>query len=51
MSFIPRQGTVDEVSERLRQRRERYGLSYYSFFDPGDEQIEVLAELLCELAP
>ncbi len=37
-------GTADEVRTRLRRWRADAGISYVSLFDPGDEQIEWLAE-------
>jgi probable F420-dependent oxidoreductase len=37
-------GTGAEVRDRLREYRDRVGLSYFSLFDPGDDQIEYLAE-------
>jgi probable F420-dependent oxidoreductase len=37
-------GTGPEVRERLLEYRDRAGLTYFSLFDPGDEQIEYLAE-------
>jgi probable F420-dependent oxidoreductase len=37
-------GTGSEVGDRLSEYRDRVGLSYFSLFDPGDEQIEYLAE-------
>lgn len=37
-------GTGAEVRDRLLAYRERVGLTYFSLFDPGDEQIEYLAE-------
>jgi probable F420-dependent oxidoreductase len=43
-------GTVTEVHDRLLARRDRCGVSYYSFFDPGDDQVEVLADVLRTLA-
>ena len=44
-------GTPDEVRQRVQERRERSGISYYSLFDPGEETIEVVArELVAPLA-
>jgi probable F420-dependent oxidoreductase len=37
-------GTGPEVCDRLMAYRERVGLTYFALFDPGDEQIEYLAE-------
>jgi probable F420-dependent oxidoreductase len=37
-------GTGDEVRARLRRWRDEAGISYVSLFDPGDEQIDWLAE-------
>jgi alkanesulfonate monooxygenase SsuD/methylene tetrahydromethanopterin reductase-like flavin-dependent oxidoreductase (luciferase family) len=37
-------GTGTEACDRLLEWRERTGISYFSLFDPGDEQIEYLAE-------
>ena len=37
-------GTGDEVRARLRRWRDDAGISYVSLFDPGDEQIDWLAE-------
>jgi probable F420-dependent oxidoreductase len=37
-------GTGSEVRDRLELWRQRTGLSYFSLFDPGDEQIDYLAE-------
>ena len=37
-------GTGDEVRGRLRRWRADAGISYVSLFDPGDEQIDWLAE-------
>jgi len=37
-------GTGGEVRDRLRHWREQAGISYFSLFDPGEEQIEYLAE-------
>jgi hypothetical protein len=37
-------GTGAEVREQLHQWRRRIGISYVSLFDPGEEQIEYLAE-------
>jgi alkanesulfonate monooxygenase SsuD/methylene tetrahydromethanopterin reductase-like flavin-dependent oxidoreductase (luciferase family) len=37
-------GTGDEVRDHLDHWREQTGISYFSLFDPGDEQIEYLAE-------
>jgi probable F420-dependent oxidoreductase len=39
-------GTGDEVRARLRRWRDEAGISYVSLFDPGDEQIDWLAEHL-----
>jgi probable F420-dependent oxidoreductase len=36
-------GTAAEVRDRLCQYRDRVGLSYFSLFDPGDDQIEYVA--------
>ncbi len=36
--------TGAEVREQMHQRRRRIGISYVSLFDPGEEQIEYLAE-------
>lgn len=44
-------GSPAEVRDRLLARRERYGLTYYSLFDPGDDQLErIAAELIEPLA-
>ena len=44
-------GSPVEVRDRLLARRERYGLTYYSLFDPGDDQLErIAAELIEPLA-
>jgi len=37
-------GGAAEVCDRLTRWRDRVGLSYFSLFDPGDEQLEYLAE-------
>jgi hypothetical protein len=37
-------GSGTEVRDRLLEYRDRVGLSYFSLFDPGAEQIEYLAE-------
>ena len=37
-------GSAPEVRERLLEYRARVGLTYFSLFDPGPEQIEYLAE-------
>jgi probable F420-dependent oxidoreductase len=37
-------GNPEEVRAQLRRWRSETGISYVSFFDPGDEQIEWLAE-------
>jgi len=37
-------GTADQVRERLQQWRAEAGITYVSLFDPGDDQIEWLAE-------
>jgi len=37
-------GTGPEVRDRLVEYRDRVGISYFSLFDPGDEQVEYLAE-------
>lgn len=37
-------GTGSEVCDRLIDWRTRTGISYFSLFDPGEEQIEYLAE-------
>jgi len=37
-------GTGPEVRARLLEYRDRVGLTYFSLFDPGDEQIAYLAE-------
>jgi probable F420-dependent oxidoreductase len=37
-------GSGPEVRDRLLEYRDRVGLSYFSLFNPGDEQIEYLAE-------
>ena len=37
-------GTGPEVREHLSEWRERTGVSYFSLFDPGDDQVEYLAE-------
>jgi alkanesulfonate monooxygenase SsuD/methylene tetrahydromethanopterin reductase-like flavin-dependent oxidoreductase (luciferase family) len=37
-------GTGSEVRDRLELWRQRTGISYFSLFDPGDEQIDYLAE-------
>jgi probable F420-dependent oxidoreductase len=37
-------GTGHEVRDRLQRWRQRTGLSYFSLFDPGDEQSDYLAE-------
>jgi hypothetical protein len=37
-------GTGGQVRDRLRHWREQTGISYFSLFDPGEEQIEYLAE-------
>jgi len=37
-------GTAPEVRARLLEYRQRVGLSYFSLFDPGDAQIDYLAE-------
>jgi probable F420-dependent oxidoreductase len=43
-------GTPDEVRSRLLHRRARFGLSYYSIFDPAGDQLEVIAtELISQL--
>jgi len=36
-------GNGAEVREELQRWRQCTGISYVSFFDPGDEQIEYLA--------
>jgi alkanesulfonate monooxygenase SsuD/methylene tetrahydromethanopterin reductase-like flavin-dependent oxidoreductase (luciferase family) len=36
-------GTGAEVRDRLQDWQRRAGVSYVSFFDPGDEQVEYLA--------
>lgn len=44
-------GSPDEVRETVLTRRERYGLTYYSLFDPGDDQLErIAAELIDRLS-
>jgi probable F420-dependent oxidoreductase len=37
-------GTGREVRDHLQQWRQQSGLSYFSLFDPGDEQADYLAE-------
>ena len=37
-------GTGPEVRDRLLEYRDRVGLTYFSLFDPGDDQIEYFAE-------
>ncbi len=37
-------GPGPELRERLVEYRDRVGLTYFSLFDPGEEQIEYLAE-------
>src|SRR6185437_2234263 len=37
-------GTAHQVRDRLRQWRADVGISYVSLFDPGDQQIEWLAD-------
>ncbi len=37
-------GTADQVRSQLRRWRSEAGISYVSLFDPGDEQIEWLAD-------
>ena len=37
-------GTGPEVRDRLLEYRDRIGLTYFSLFDPGDDQVEYLAE-------
>jgi probable F420-dependent oxidoreductase len=37
-------GAGPELRERLQEYRDRVGLTYFSFFDPGDDQIEYLAD-------
>ena len=37
-------GTGAEVRDRLLEYRDRVGLTYFSLFDPGDDQVEYLAE-------
>lgn len=41
-------GSPQEVREQVRHRRDRFGLNYYSLFDPGDEQLEKIATELIE---
>jgi len=36
--------TGPEVRDRLLEYRDRVGLTYFSLFDPGDDQIEYFAE-------
>jgi len=40
-------GTVDEIAESLRERRERWGISYYVVFEP---MMEVFAPVVARLA-
>jgi probable F420-dependent oxidoreductase len=40
-------GTVDEIAESLRQRRERWGLSYYVVMEPA---LETFAPIVARLA-
>jgi alkanesulfonate monooxygenase SsuD/methylene tetrahydromethanopterin reductase-like flavin-dependent oxidoreductase (luciferase family) len=43
-------GTPDQVRQRLVERRDRFGLSYYSIFDPDPEQLDIIAtELVAKL--
>ena len=37
-------GRAAEIRERLDEYRRRVGLTYFSLFEPGDEQVEHLAE-------
>ncbi|TMA46089.1 MAG: LLM class flavin-dependent oxidoreductase [Deltaproteobacteria bacterium] len=37
-------GAGPEVRDRLLEYRDRVGLTYFSLFDPGDDQIEYFAE-------
>jgi probable F420-dependent oxidoreductase len=43
-SFLYLCGTGEEVCTKIERWRDNVGVSYVSFFDPGDEQIEYLAE-------
>jgi len=40
-------GTVDHIVDEMRGRRERYGISYYVFFD---QLMETVAPLVTRLA-
>jgi hypothetical protein len=40
-------GTVDHIVDEMRNRRERYGISYYVFFD---QLMETVAPLVTRLA-
>ena len=37
-------GTGVEICDRLQRWRQEIGISYFSLFDPGDEQVEYFAE-------
>lgn len=39
-------GTVEQMAEQLLERRERYGISYYTVFEPGMEALAPVLGLL-----